>query len=260
MVWLTKEAGIILLGDCIDIMKRMPSESIDLIITDPPYNISQRKIILRDKYHRKPLNYSFGEWDEFKTIDEFLDWTYTWLKEAIRLLKPYGTFYSFFSKSEISFFEYMLRDLGMHVRSTCCWYKTNPAPLLFKVGYQSGWEVFTFATKNKGRGHTFHWELGQQSNVFVHPVVQGKERTEHPTQKPLALIKKLITYSSNVRDIVLDPFLGSGTTAVACIELGRRYIGIEKERKWFYTSLKRILNSKVRNSQFRLNKYVGVGD
>ncbi len=243
-------------ADSIEFMKEIPDESIDLILTDPPYNISQAKTIDRTHIENKSmrrngkvkeLNYDFGEWDHFETVEEYLKWTEEWIKESVRVLKPYGTFYSFFPKLEISYLGCILEKYRMNIRDVCIWHKTNPAPLLFKVGYMSASEFFIFATKNRGTGHTFNYQIGQQHNVFTFPICMGKERlkdengqTAHPTQKPMKLIELLIRYSSNERDIVLDPFMGSGTTAEASLKLNRNFIGIEKEQKYVDMANKRI--------------------
>jgi len=247
----------VVLGDCLKILPLIPDNSIDLVVTDPPFNISQDKIIdrtnienkaMRRKGKVKVLKYNFGDWDWFNSPEEYLLWTKKWAKEVVRVLKPNGTLYSFFAKSEISLFEYILKESGMHVRCTCVWHKTNPVPLLFKVGYMSASEFFVYATKNKGAGHTFNYKLGQQHNVFTFPICMGNERikdkngqTAHATQKPLQLIELLIKYSSNKNDIILDPFLGSGTTAVASVKLGRKCIGIEINEVYVRLSRERIL-------------------
>lgn len=224
-------------GDCIEIMREFDDKSIDFVFCDPPYNISQNKVIDRSHIQNrvlrcsgrkaKALNYNFGKWDKFESKDEFLEWTEQWLKECYRILGENGQIISFFPKSEISFLEAIMVGIGFHIRQELVWHKTNPVPQIFKVGYMSATEFMTWATKQKGAKHTFNYKLGQHHNVFTYPICQGNERTEHPTQKPLKLLEKIISYHSNKDDIILDCFAGSGSILVACKELNRRYIGIE---------------------------------
>ena len=227
----------IIQGNALNILPKISDNYIDMILTDPPYIISQKGLkidrtkienrsLRRSGKRSKELNYDFGEWDHFNSKEEFLEWTESWVKECFRLLKDTGNFVSFFSKSEISYFEDILNKYG-HVRQTIVWHKTNPVPQIFKVGFMSSVEFMSWATKQKGAKHTFNYKLGQHHNFIETPICMGKVRKRHPTQKPLKVIKWLIKYLSNKNDIILDPFIGSGTTAVACIKLNRRFIGID---------------------------------
>jgi len=254
-----EEEGIkIYLGDCLEIMKEIPDESIDLVLTDPPYNISQkerkidrskiqnrkiRRLVSKRQDKVSELCYDFGKWDFYNSVDEQLEFAEKWLKESYRILKMNGQIISFYSKSEISFFESIMLGIGFHVRQTLVWHKTNPVPQIFKVGYMSACEFLTWATKNTGAGHTFNYQLGQKHNVFVHPICQGNERTEHPTQKPVKLLKDILNYHTNKNDLVLDPFMGSGTTLVACKELGRQGIGIEINKEYCDIAVRRLKNT-----------------
>jgi len=240
----------ILCGDCLEIMKGIPDKSIDMIFTDPPYMISQKGLkinrtdiqnrsLRRSGKNSKVLNYDFGEWDHFNSREEFLGWTEEWVKECFRILKDSGNFVSFFSKSEISYFEDILNKYG-HVRQTIVWHKTNPVPQIFKVGFMSSVEFMSWATKLKGSKHTFNHQLGQHHNYIETPICMGKERKNHPTQKPLKTVIWLIEYLSNKDDIILDPFCGVGTISVACKELGRRYIGIEISPEYCEIARRRI--------------------
>ena len=253
----------ILCGDCLSLMKLIPDNSIDFCFVDPPYNISQEdKKIDRNKIRNKKvrrlmskrqnkvsqISYDFGKWDNYNSIDEQLEFAEKWLKECYRVLKEdSGQIISFYSKSEISFLESIMTGIGFHVRQTLVYHKINPVPQIFKVGYMSAAEFMTWATMQKGAKHTFNHKLGQIHNVFTYPLCQGNERTEHPTQKPLKLLEKIISYHSNKGDIILDPFMGVGSTCVAAKELGRNYIGIEKEQKYVD-----IANRRLRQEYFDL--------
>ena len=253
-----KDGMCLIQGDCLEKMKEIPDKSIDLILTDPPYNISQKAVrIDRTKIQNRKvrrlfskrrnkiseLSYDFGKWDNYSSIDEQLDFAENWLKECYRILKDNGSLFIFYSKTEISFLECIMTGIGYHVRQTLVWHKTNPVPQIFKVGYMSAAEFMIWATKNTGSGHTFNYQLGQKHNVFTYPLCQGNERTEHPTQKPKNLIRDILQYHTKPNDTVCDIFLGSGTVGVVCREMGLKFIGVEKEEKYFQIAKHRILNT-----------------
>lgn len=238
----------VICGDCLKVLQDIPDNSIDFVFVDPPYNISQEdKKIDRNKIRNKKvrrlmskrqnkvseLSYDFGKWDNYNSVDEQLEFAEKWLKECYRVLKEdSGQIISFYSKSEISFLESIMTGIGFHVRQTLVWHKTNPVPQIFKVGYMSASEFMTWATMQKGAKHTFNSELGQIHSVFTYPLCQGRERTEHPTQKPLKLLEKIIIYHTKTNDIILDPMCGSGSVCVAAKELHRNYIGIELSEEY----------------------------
>lgn len=245
----------LVLGDSLEILPTLEEGSIDLILTDPPYNISQgevkvdrskienrrvRKLVTRRQNKPSELCYDFRKWDNYSSIDQQLEFAEAWLLLCYPLLKDNGQIITFYSRSEISFLEAIMNGLGYRVRQTLVWHKTNPVPQLFKVGYMSACELILWATKNTGAGHTFNYRMGQSPNVFSYPTCGGKERTEHPTQKPLALIKRLLGHHTNEGDLVLDPFMGSGTVCMAAKEMKRGYIGIEKEEKYYQIAVDRL--------------------
>ncbi|MEK9207890.1 MAG: DNA methyltransferase, partial [Patescibacteria group bacterium] len=248
----------ILHGDCLELMKQIPDGSIDLILTDPPYNISQndkkierdniqnrkiRRLVSRRANKNTALSYDFGKWDRYDSVDAQLEFAEKWLKESYRILKDNGQIITFYSKSEISFLEAIMQGIGFIVRQTLVWHKTNPVPQIFKVGYMSAAEFFTWATKSPGGKHTFNYQLGQKHNVFTYGLCQGNERTEHPTQKPLKLIKDVLQYHTKKDDLVLDPFCGSGTICVAAKELGCNYSGFDSEQKYVNITNRRLHNT-----------------
>ena len=228
------EENVIYNADCIEALKHFKDNSIDLVLTDPPYNISQKKNVKRINVRNpamrrvgkrsKTVKFNFGKWDFFETKEEYLDFNRKWTKLCYDKLKPNGSLYCFFSRNLINYLEDILEESGFKVRSTCVWHKTNPMPRLFTKGFVSSCEFFTFATKSSKYFFNTNYV---KHNLFEGGICQGNERTEHRTQKPEWLIKELIEISSNKNDIILDPFMGSGTTAVACKKLNRRYIGIE---------------------------------
>lgn len=220
-------------GNCIELMKEIPDSSIDLILTDPPYDLQKSFIIVRNG----------GKYGKAKTINPNFDWDnkvdYIWINECYRVLKEFGVFIVFYNMRYIqSIIEYG-ESLDFYLRQVCGWHKSNPVPQVRKVKWASALELFIIMTKGKGK-HTFNWELGYKHNVLESPICMGNERTEHETQKPIKIFKEIIEYWSKENDIVLDPFIGSGTTAATCIRTNRNFIGIEINEKYYNIAKKRI--------------------
>jgi DNA modification methylase len=224
--------------NCIDFMKEMPDNSVDLIIADPPYNISK----LNDNRDRSklnspimrresPLKYDFGEWDN-KTREEFLEFTKSWLIECCRVLKNGGTIISFFNKEDISYLGWTAKDFGIRTRTIMSWHKTNPVPSFRKVNYLSACEFLWIGSKGD-KAWTFNFKQQKEMHNFFQTANKSSYgETEHPTEKPLSLIKYLMEIHSKENDLVLDPFLGGGTTAVASKMLNRNCIGIELSEEY----------------------------
>ena len=167
-----------------------------------------------------------------------MEYTKKWLLECIRILKQDGTILSFFNKEDISFLNWEAYKVGIKTRTIFTWHKTNPVPSFRKINYLSACEYIWIGSKGK-----MIFNFGFQKdmhNFFECGQCQGKERSKHPTQKPIKLIQHFVKIHSNKNNIILDPFMGSGTTGVACKELGRNFIGIEIEPKYFEIAKKRI--------------------
>jgi len=234
----------IIQGDCIKEMKKLPDESIDCIITDPPYNISKEndnrdrsKLNSPIMRRESPLKYDFGEWDNMDRKD-FLDFTKSWLKECCRVLKENGTIISFFNKEDISFLGWITKDFGVRTRTIMSWHKTNPVPSFRKVNYLSACEFIWIGSKGKW---TFNFKQQKEMhNFFETPNKSSYGKTKHPTEKPLSLIKHLLEIHTNEDDLILDCFGGSGTTMIACLKLNRRCILIEKEEEYVKIAKARI--------------------
>ena len=217
---------MIINDDCFNYIKTIESNSIDLILTDPPYLISRKSGFtnysdgandeMKSKYGQ--LSIDFGDWDKSE-----IDWN-TLFSEYYRVLKTGGTlifFYDIWKSNEIKEAAELSRFKQPRV---CQWQKTNPVPVNSKLNYLSNATeyFFTFVKVSKP---TFNSEY--DNGMYRYPICHGKERSEHPTQKPLSLISDLIKKHSNPGDIVLDTFAGSGTTLVAAQILERRWLGIE---------------------------------
>jgi len=251
-------------GDCIKIMKRWPEKSVDLIFADPPYNLSGTKLEWRG-------NQTGGDWfkmnEEWDQMDEkeYFDFTCQWLEQAKRLLKNNGAIYISCTYHNIGELIINLKKIGFKCLNIITWYKSNAMPSMTKRQFTHACEYVLFFVK--GSRWTFNYEDIKQINpektkdgqskqmrdFWAFPLCQGKERIRgadgravHPTQKPEALLERIITASSKRGDLILDPFLGSGTTAVVAKRLGRKWAGIEREKKYVQISVDRINHVQLR--------------
>ena len=232
---------LLIKGDALEVLKYVPSATIDLVITDPPYNIAEGVVPIYDTRYPKGKRRKIGleaEWDKF-TDGEFLYMMYKFIDEVHRILKPSGTFICFTSDRYLSYLRTYIRNKGMVYRQTCIWVKSNPVPQMRKVKFMHATELFFLVHKERGHDN-FRWERGQHPNVFYHPIVAGRERIGHPTQKPVWLFRELIKYTTREGDIIIDPFVGSGTALVAARNLNRHAIGIEINEEYINMAKKRI--------------------
>lgn len=215
--------------DCLDGFKQIPDESIDLILTDPPYGIS-RELNCKNKRlgTTARLDFNFGKWDQFNEA---------WFNIAVKKTK--GWIISFCAKKDIGFYWNILEKNGFKAIDVIVWQKPDPVPLNGKTKLLNAWEA---AIIGKRPGAYFTGKC--KHNIFKYQAPKGKDRI-HRTQKPLGLMEELILLTTKKDDLVLDPFLGSGTTAVACIKTGRNYIGFEINKKYYKQSLKRIKDAPV---------------
>jgi site-specific DNA-methyltransferase (adenine-specific) len=226
--------------DCLNHIGQIPDKSINLILIDPPYIISKEshfknisKIsdpFLVTKYN---MSIDFGEWDK---VD--MDWNFLF-KEYYRMLKTGGTLIMFYDIWKSNVIKEAAETSKFKQPRICQWQKSNPVPINSKINYLSN-AVEYFFTFIKGKNPTFNSEY--DNGVYKYPICHGKERTKHPTQKPLSLIKDLIEKHSNPGDLILDTFAGSGTVGHACILTGRDFILIEKNQEYFEILEKRLKN------------------
>jgi site-specific DNA-methyltransferase (adenine-specific) len=234
---------MIINDDCFSYITKIPDKSINLILIDPPYIISKESNFknysdsankeLVTKYGQ--LSIDFGEWDKVE-----IDWI-SLFKEYHRVLKDGGTiivFYDIWKSSTIK----LAADSNKFKQSRIGqWQKNNPVPVNSKLNYLSNAIEFFF-TFVKGSKPTFNSEY--DNGVYKYPICHGKERTSHPTQKPIGLIVDLINKHSNPGDVVLDTFAGSGTTGHAAILTGRDFIMVEKDEVYFNIIKNRLDNLK----------------
>jgi len=223
---------MILQGDCFELIKNVESKSVDLILVDPPYLISRDSNFnkysddaskeLITKYGKVSID--FGDWDK-----EELDWDFLF-KEYNRVLRDGGTLIIFYDVWKSTEIKSMADKYKFKQPRVCQWQKSNPVPINSKLNYLSN-AIEYFFTFVKGKKPTFHSVY--DNGVYRYPICHGKERYEHPTQKPLQLITDIVNKHSNPGDIVLDNFAGTGTTAHACILTDRKYIVMERDEKYF---------------------------
>ena len=224
----------VLNADSRDVIKQIPDNSIDLLLTDPPYNLARHSTGNIPLPGRSAMNNDVAEWDKVEfNPEERAD-------EFVRILKPTGNLFIFTSYNQLGRW-YDCLDHRFDTSNFMIWHKTNPAPKIFKAGFLNSCEMI-FTCWNKK--HTWNFISQKEMHNFLEsPICMRPERLnnpKHPTQKPVAILKKIITISSNKDDIVFDPFMGVGSTGVAALELGRRFIGVELEKEYYDAAKERI--------------------
>lgn len=223
-------------GDSKEYLSRIPDNSIDLILTDPPYNIGSHSTGNIPLPGRSAMNNDVAPWDwvDFKPEE--------WADELVRILKPNGNLFIFTSYNQIGRW-YACLDHKFDASNFMVWHKTNPAPKIFKAGFLNSCEM-VFTCWNKG--HTWNFTTQAEMHNFIEtPICMRPERLQnpkHPAQKPVAVLEKMVKIASNPGDIVFDPFMGVGSTGVAAAKLGRKFIGIEIDNEYFKAAKPRIEN------------------
>ena len=243
----------ILLGDCVSVLNSFPPDSVDLIFADPPYNLQ-----LQNELHRPNMTKVDAvndEWDQFESFKEYDDFSLAWLSACQRVLKPTGSIWVIGSYHNIFRVGKIMQDLGYWFLNDVIWIKTNPMPNFRGVRFTNAHETLIWASKRKGSRYTFNHQamkglnddLQMRSDWWLLSLATGSERLKdengdkaHSTQKPEALLYRVILSSSNPGNIVLDPFMGSGTTGVVAKRLHRKWVGIEREESYVKLALKRI--------------------
>lgn len=251
------KSGILYNADSVELLKEFPDKSIDLVLTDPPYNVSIKgNKICRTYAHynwkrRSDIGLDFGKWDRaWKNDNDYFNWVANWFTESIRIIKDGVWIYIFFNKHKTGYFDLFLApQLGIKTRTIYTWVKTNPVPSFRKVNWNSGTEHIWVGSKGKSKLKNFKYQKFM-SNYFLSPNASAYKETNHPTEKPLSLLKHLVEVNSNKNEIVLDAFMGSGSVAVACEKLGRRWIGIEISPRYTEIAKKRIANEANQGKLF----------
>ncbi len=243
----------IIKGDCVAALEALPSQSVDVIFADPPYNLQ-----LGGTLHRPDqslVDAVDDEWDQFASFEAYDAFTRAWLLACRRVLKPTGTIWVIGSYHNIFRVGATLQDLNFWILNDIVWRKTNPMPNFKGRRFQNAHETMIWASPNaKAKGYTFNYDAMKAANDDVQmrsdwlfPICSGNERLKgedgkkaHPTQKPEALLARVIMASSKPGDIILDPFFGSGTTGAVAKRLGRHFVGIEREQDYIDAASARI--------------------
>ena len=248
-------------GDSLKELKKIPNESFDLIFADPPYNLQLKKELIRpDTSKVNAVNDDWDKFESFKTYDQF---TFNWLSECKRILKKNGTIWVIGSYHNIFRVGKKIQDLGFWILNDVIWNKSNPMPNFRGTRFTNAHETLIWASKSEKSKYTFNYQSLkclnddlQMRSTWNLPICNGNERLKHngkkihSTQKPEALLHRIILASSSKNDFILDPFLGSGTTAVVSKKLGRNYFGIEKEKKYYEAVCKRLKNTKTIRDEY----------
>lgn len=230
-------------ADCIEVLKTLKPNSIDLIFADPPYFLSNGG---KSIHSGKIVSVNKGDWDEKSKYDNHLQFTKEWIQQSFRILKYGGSIWISGTVHNIFDVKNYLDEIGFKIINIVVWHKSDPPPLIYKNKLKFSYELIIWAKKD-GK-HTFNYQYmfdikgEEMQDVWTIPTVQMHEKKfgYHPTQKPEALLERIIKACSNVGDTVLDPFSGSGTTCYVAKKLNRKYIGIEKEKEYFNISKRRI--------------------
>ena len=243
--------GQILTGDCIEAMRALPSASIDMIFADPPYNLQLGGDLARpDGSHVDAVTDHWDKFDSFAAYDQF---TREWLAEARRLLKPSGSLWVIGSYHNIFRVGALMQDMGFWILNDIVWRKANPMPNFKGTRFTNAHETLIWASMGEKAKYTFNYrtmktlndELQMRSD-WVLPICGGQERIKrdghkaHPTQKPEALLYRVMLATTKQGDVVLDPFFGTGTTGAVAKRLGREWIGCERESAYREVALERI--------------------
>jgi len=233
----------VLVGDCVALMALLPEASVDLVFADPPYNLQLGGELLRPNHSR--VDGVAEAWDRFAGFADYDRFTRAWLAEARRVLKPDGALWVIGSYHNIYRVGALLQDLGFWILNDIVWRKTNPMPNFRGRRFTNAHETLLWCARSQESRCTFNYEAMkalnddlQMRSDWLIPLCGGPERLKrdgkkaHPTQKPEALLHRVLLASTRPGDTVLDPFFGTGTTGAVAKRLGRRFIGIEREAEY----------------------------
>jgi modification methylase len=248
----TSLRDVILQGDCIAQLARLDDNSVDLVFADPPYNLQLAGELLRP--NNTIVDGVDDHWDKFADFASYDAFTRQWLSECRRVLKPDGALWLIGSYHNVFRLGVALQDLGFWILNDVIWRKTNPMPNFRGRRFTNAHETMIWAGRDQKSRYTFNYESLkalnddlQMRSDWLFPICSGPERLKddggrkaHPTQKPEALLHRLLLASTNVGDTVLDPFFGTGTTGAVAKQLGRHWIGIERDPDYVAAAQERI--------------------
>ncbi len=252
----------ILVGDCVELMDALPESSIDMVFADPPYNLQ-----LGGELHRPNNSKVDGvddAWDQFDGFAAYDTFTRDWLKAARRVLKPDGTLWVIGSYHNIYRVGAILQDIGFWMLNDVIWRKNNPMPNFRGRRFTNAHETLLWCARSQNSKYQFNYDAMkalnddlQMRSDWLLPLCTGAERLKkngkkaHPTQKPESLLYRVVLSSTEVGDVVLDPFFGSGTTGAVAKQLGRNYIGLERDPDYAKLAEKRLARiQRVSDEEF----------
>lgn len=243
-------------GDSLEFLSELPEESVDMIFSDPPYNLSNGGFTC---HAGRAVSVNKGDWDKSKGAIQDFEFHREWIGQCRRVLKPNGTIWISGTYHSIYACGTALQELGYHILNDICWFKPNASPNLSCRFFTASHETLVWARKSKKGSHVFNYAAmknGKFAKDFIKapgkqmrsvwaigtPSRDEKKYGKHPTQKPLDLLERIVLASTNPGDLILDPFMGSGTTGVAALKHGRRFLGIDREREFANVAAKRMMD------------------
>jgi site-specific DNA-methyltransferase (adenine-specific) len=245
---------VLYLGDSIEFLKSLPENSVDMIFADPPYNLSNDGFTV---HAGKRVSVNKGNWDVSKGVDEDFEFHSRWIKQCYRVLKPEGTIWISGTYHSIYQCGFALQLLGYKILNDITWFKPNASPNLSGRYFTASHETLLWARKDPKGKHTFNyqdmkngsWHAGdfikkegkQMRSVWAIGTPKREEKIygKHPTQKPMALLDRIVLASTNKGDVIIDPFTGSSTTGLAAVKSSRKFIGIDLQKDYLDLSVKR---------------------
>jgi site-specific DNA-methyltransferase (adenine-specific) len=255
-------------GDCLEALERLPPQSVDLAFADPPYMLSNGGSTCQSG---KRVSVNKGSWDASRGVTEDHAFQTAWLRAVRRVLKPSGTLWVSGTQHVIFSIGFAMQELGYHLLNTVTWYKPNASPNLACRMFTHSTEILLWASPMKGRplAHRFNYKQMKQENggkqmrdlwaITERPAPEGEQvvwslptpgpreklHGRHPTQKPMALLDRVVAASAAPGDLVLDPFCGSGTTGVAAVRAGCRFVGLEMDRDYVELAARRLKDAEA---------------
>lgn len=253
---------VLYLGDSTELLKQLPENSVDMIFADPPYNLSNGGFSV---HAGKRVSVNKGEWDKSKGFEDDYEFHKKWLAACRRVLKPEGTIWVSGTYHSIYQCGHALQSLGYHILNDISWFKPNASPNLSGRFFTASHETLIWARKDPKAKHIYNykhmkntewpedffknsgkqmrsvWHIPENEDVWVEGTPRKEEKVfgKHPTQKPLALLERVVLASSDANNVILDPFTGSSTTGIAAVRYGRKFIGIDMHQEYLELSKKR---------------------
>lgn len=258
-VFYKSESVVLYQGNCLYVLAALPERSVDMVFADPPYNLSNGGITC---HAGRMVSVDKGEWDKSKGIEADYEFAVAWLRACQRVLKDDGTIWVSGTMHKIYSVGFAMQQLGWKLLNEICWFKPNASPNLSCRYFTHSHETLIWAAKSEKSKHKFNYELMKQiaggrqmrslwMDINIEdepqdiwaigtPAKEEKKYGKHPTQKPIALLARIILASSDAGGTILDPFTGSSTTGVAAIRHGRLFIGIDTDERFLELSVKRL--------------------